>query len=162
MNRRLWINRISAAAGVGLLAVAALSAVAIIEDVGAVRAASAREGPATAPAAPARALDLRSLQPVLRRGEAEAGVAIGEFLNGRLGQLGLNVSAAELVSLRPLGRGLELAEVDVQARGDMAAAAAAASWVAVNRESVRLKALTVGSRPDGEAQVSLVLLMVIA
>lgn len=162
MNRRLWINRISAAAGAGLLAVAVLSAVAILDDLGAVRAASAREGAATAPAAPGQALDLRSLQPVLRRGEAEAGVSVGEYLNGRLGQLGLNVSAAELVSLRPLGRGLELAEVNVQARGDMAAAAAAASWVAVNRESVRLKALTVGSRPDGEPQVSLVLLMVIA
>lgn len=162
MNRRLWINRISAAAGVALLAVAALSAIAILDDLGAVQAASSREALADAPAAPTRALDLRSLQPVLRPGKAEPEVVLGEFLNGHLGQLGLNVSAAELSSLRPLGGGLRLAEVHVQARGDMAAAAAAASWVAVNRESVRLKALTVGSRPDGEHQISLVLLMVIA
>lgn len=103
----------------------------------------------------------RALKPLLRRGQATAETAVGEYLNGRLGQMGLAVTSARVTTLRPLGDGLFLAEVEVEARGDAAAAAAAANWVAVNREAVRMSSLSLTSDAAG-GRCRLVLLMVVA
>ncbi len=162
MNRSVWIHRAAALAAIGLGAVALTSAVAIGGDLVAVDRAGA-DTPASGSAPAGRpAGDWRPLKPVLRRNGAEAKIAVGEYLNGRLSQLGLAIVSVETPSVRPLGGGLHLAEVRVQARGEAAASAAAANWVAVNREAIRLKSLSLGMAPDGTGTCTLVLLMVIA
>ena len=162
MNRQIWIQRAAALASVVLAGVALTSVAAISTDLIAIDRAKA-DTVALAPAATApAAVPWRPLKPAVRRNGASAKIAVGEYLNGQLGQLGLNIVSVETPSVRPLGGGLHLAEVRVQARGDAAASAAAANWVAVNREAVRLKSLTVGVGPDGTGTCTLVLLMVIA
>lgn len=162
MNRSVWISRGAAGASVALIVIALSSIVAIGGEVIAVDRAKA-DGPTIQPAITARpASAWKAVRPALRRNGATAEVAIGEYLNGHLGELGLNVVSVTAPTVRPLGGGLHLAEVRVQARGDAAASAAAANWVAVNREAVRLKSLAIGSGPDQEGTCTLVLLMVIA
>jgi len=162
MNRSVWISRCAAAASAVLIVVALTSVVAISGEIIAVGRAKADE-PAVPQAASARpAPAWKAVRPALRRNGATAEIAIGEYLNGRLGELGLNVVSVTTPSVRPLGGGLQLAEVHVQARGDAAASAAAANWVAVNREAIRLKSLTLGVGPDQEGTCTLLLLMVIA
>lgn len=160
MNRALWINRGAAVAAFVLAGVALTSSLAIGRALSAVGEA---RGDAPTPALkPATRPLPAAARPALRRNGASAGIAIGEYLNGQLGELGLNIVSIETPTVRPLGGGLYLAEVQVQARGDAAASAAAANWVAVNREAVRLKSLTVGLGPDQDGLCTLVLLMVIA
>lgn len=157
-----WINRASALACVMLAGVALTSAIAVLADLRAVhdasRAAAEAEPPppATTPRPPA------GLKPLIRHGAAAPQVALNEYLNGKLGGLGLNVVSAETVSLRALGNGLQLAEIRVEANGDAVAAAAVANWVAVNREAVRMTSLAMTVAPDGAPRCSLVLLTVIA
>ncbi len=160
VNRILWTNRGAALAAVVLAGVALTSSLAIAKAVLAVGEARA-DAPASARKPVARPLPATT-RPALRRNGASARIAIGEYLNGQLGELGLNVTSVETPAVRPLGGGLHLAEVHVQARGDAAASAAAANWVAVNREAVRLKSLNVGLGPGQEGLCTLVLLMVIA
>ncbi|MDI6623293.1 MAG: hypothetical protein QME55_01060 [Brevundimonas sp.] len=161
MNRKVWLHRAAGVAALGLTGVALVSAVAIGGDLQAV--ASARDSAAAVALSSAKGSGPWTAgQPLLRRNGANAQIAVGEYLNGRLGELGLAVLSAEAATLRPLGGGLHLAEVRVQARGDAAATAAVANWIAVNREAVRLKSMTLGLGSDGEGTVSLVLLMVIA
>lgn len=159
MNRQVWIHRAAALAtvvfvGIALTALGAAGADLIAVD----RAKADTPAGASAPAA----VRWQPLKPAVRRNGASAKVAIGEYLNGRLGELGLNIISVETPTVRPLGDGLHLAEVRVEARGDAATSAAAANWVAVNREAVRLKSLAVGVGPDGSGTCTLVLLMVIA
>lgn len=162
MNRRVWIHRAAAAASILLVGLTLTSVVAIGGDLLAVDRAKADTG-APAPTGSARpAVPWRPLKPAVRRNGASAKIAVGEYLNGQLGQLGLNIVSVETPTVRPLGGGLHLVEVRVQARGDAAASAAAANWVAVNREAIRLKSLAVGVGPDGTGTCTLVLLMVIA
>ncbi len=162
MNRQVWIHRAAALASVVLAGVALTSMAAIGGDWIAIdRAKADTIAPAPAATAPSAA-QWRTLQPSVRRNGTSAKIAVGEYLNGQLGQLGLNIISVETPSVRPLGGGLHLAEVRVQARGDAAASAAAANWVAVNREAIRLKSLVVGVGPDGTGTCTLVLLMVIA
>ncbi|TPW00751.1 MAG: hypothetical protein FD125_2962 [bacterium] len=162
MNRQVWIHRAAALASLVLAGIALTSVAAIGGDLVAIDRAGADTGiPRPAASAPA-AVPWRPLRPAVRRNGASAKIAIGEYLNGQLGQLGLNITSVETPSVRPLGGGLHLAEVRVQARGDGAASAAAANWVAVNREAIRLKSLAVGVGPDGTGTCTLVLLMVIA
>lgn len=162
MNRQVWIHRATALASVVLAGIALTSVVAIGGDLIAIDRAKA-DSATSAPAASAPpAAPWRPLKPAVRRNGASAKIAVGEYLNGQLGQLGLNIVSVETPSVRPLGGGLHLAEVRVQARGDAAASAAAANWVAVNREATRLKSLAVGVGPDGSGTCTLVLLMVIA
>lgn len=162
MNRRVWILRATALASVLLAGIALTSMAAIGGDLVAVDRAradtSATEPTRAAPPAPG----WRPLQPALRRNGGSAKIAVGEYLNGRLGEMGLHIVSVETPTVRPLGDGLLLAEVHVQARGDAAASAAVANWVAVNREAVRLKSLAVWVGPDGSGACTLVLLMVIA
>lgn len=162
MNRSVWIRRAAAAATLALAAVCAVSAAAIGADLAAVTAAAAGDGSVSTPREPRHEMDVATLRPMLRSGKAEPGPAVGEFLNGRLGELGLHIVSADVASLRPLGGGLKLAEVRIQGRGDLAAAGAVANWVAVNRQAVRLKSMDVNSGADGESLTSIVLLMVIA
>lgn len=162
MNRTTWISRGAAAAAVVLAVIALSSMVAIGREVITVDRAKT-EGLTAAASAPVRpAPQWKAVRPALRRNGTTAEIAIGEYLNGRLGELGLNVVSVTAPDIRPLGGGLQLAEVHVQARGDAAASAATANWVAVNREAVRLKSLTLGVGPDQEGTCTLVLLMVIA
>ena len=162
MNRQVWIHRATALVSVVLAGLALISVSAICGDLIAVDRARA-DTPASAQVLAARpAVAWRPLKPALRRNGVTAKIAVGEYLNGRLGQLGLNIISVETPSVLPLGGGLQLAEVQVQARGDAAASAAAANWVAVNHEAVRLKSLAVGVGPDGTGTCTLVLLMVIA
>lgn len=161
MSRSVWIHRAAALAAVGLAAVILTSVAAIGGDLVAVDRAKADT--ASAPGLVVQTTPAwRPLKPILRREGAEAKIAIGEYLNSRLGQLGLAIVSVEAPSVRPLGGGLHLAEVRVQARGEAAASAAVTNWVAVNREAVRLKSLTLGVGPDGTGTCTLVLLMVIA
>lgn len=162
MNRSVWISRGAAGASVVLIAIALSSIVAIGGEVIAVDRAKADDPaiPRANKVEPAPAW--KAVRPVLRRNGATAEIAIGEYLNERLGELGLNVVSVTSPTVRPLGGGLHLAEVRVQARGDAAASAAAANWVAVNREAIRLKSFAIGPGPDQEGTCTLVLLMVIA
>lgn len=159
MNARLWINRAAAAACLLLSGLAVASAVAIAGDVGAVNAA--RSGAMSQPATDGEAKAPAALRPILRTNAAMPNVAIGEFINVRLGDLGLFVSAVDVASVRPLGGSLRLAEVRVTATGRLVDIAAVANWVAVNREAVRLKSITVSQGADGRGGSTLVLLMVI-
>lgn len=162
MNRQVWIHRATALASVVLAGIALTSVAAIGGDLVAIDRAKADTGtPAPATSAPS-AVGWRPLMPAVRSNGASPKIAVGEYLNGQLGQLGLNIVSVETPSVRPLGGGLHLAEVRVQARGDAAVSAAAANWVAVNREAIRLKSLAVGVGPDGTGTCTLVLLMVIA
>jgi len=158
MNRIVWRNRVAAAGALVLGLVALTSAVSAVGDLLAVRAAGAGLGAAPAAAFTAPA----GLRPVVRRTNADSKVAIDEYLNVRLGALGLGVSAVEVVQVSPIGHGLQLAEVQVRGRGGPAAAAAAANWAAINREAVRVKSMTVTVDPSGQDICTLVLLMVIA
>lgn len=161
MNRQVWIHRATALASAVLAGIALTSVAAIGGDLIAIdRAKADTATPAPTASAPS-IVPWRPLKPAVRRNGASAKIAVGEYLNGQLGQLGLNIVSVETPSVRPLGGGLHLAEVRVQARGDGAASAAAANWVAVNREAIRLKSLTVGVGPDGTGTCTLVLLMVI-
>lgn len=162
MMPKLWINRVAGLACVVLAGVALTSAIAVVGDLlvvhNAAQAATAGAPPVSRsiPGVPA------GIKPLLRRGGATAQVAVNEYLNGAFGTLGLNVVSAETVSLRPLSNGLQLVEVRVEANGDATAAAAAANWVGVNREAVRMTALSMNAVPDGAPRCSLVLLVVIA
>ena len=162
MNRKVWVHRAAALAAVLLAGVALTSVATARADLAAVDRAKADTPVPVASATVPPAVRWRPLKPALRRNGASAKIAVGEYLNGQLGQLGLNIVSVETPTVRPLGGGLHLAEVRVQARGDAAASAAAANWVAVNREAIRLKSLTVGVGPDGSGTCTLVLLMVIA
>lgn len=162
MNRQVWIHRAAALASVILAGIALTSVAAIGGDLVAIdRAKADTATPAPATSAPS-AVAWRPLKPAVRRNGASAKIAVGEYLNGQLGQSGLNLVSVETPTVRPLGGGLHLAEVRVEARGDAAASAAAANWVAVNREAIRLKSLVIGVGPDGTGTCTLVLLMVIA
>jgi len=161
MMPKLWINRAAGLACVVLAGVALTSAIAVAGDLLAVHDAGRTADAATAGPEPTLRAPAR-MKPLLRRGAAAPQVAVNEYLNGKLGTLGLNVVSADVISLRPLGNGLQLAEIRVEANGDAVAAAAAANWAGVNREAVRMTALSVSAGPDGTARCSLVLLAVIA
>ena len=160
MNARVWINRAAAAACVLLLGLAFASAVAIGGDVAAVNAARRTDAPP--PATGSSMTAPAALKPLLRANAATPNVAVGEFINLRLGDLGLFVSAVDVASVRPFGNGLKLAEVRVTAAGSLSDIASVANWVAINREAVRLKSMTVEQGADGRGGCTLVLLMVVA
>ncbi|MNN79664.1 hypothetical protein D3C81_1963270 [compost metagenome] len=99
---------------------------------------------------------------MLRVGAGQPKTAVAELLNSQLGGLGLTLTSVEVSSTRPLGASLRLAEVRVEAKGDAAAAQAAAEWVAINREAVRMKSISTGLGPLDDPVASMVLLMVIS
>lgn len=160
MNRMLWLRRGAAAGVVALGALSLVSVAAIAGDVLAVQRAASEDRPPSE-AAPRRR-PLPGLKPILRLGAASPDVAIGEHLNGALGQSGIVVSSVRTASVRSLGGGLRLAEVRVEGRGELAAAGEISRWVAVNREAVRLKELTAMTSPEGDGRISFLLFMVIA
>ena len=162
MMRTVWMRRATAGAAVGLIVMSTASAIAIGLDLRAVSEAQAQAQAPVAIAHESPPPTLVGLKPLLRSNAPSPDVAIGEFLNGALGQTGLVLASARTVSVRPLGGGLRLAEVRVEGHGDLSTAGAISSWVAVNRVAVRLKSMTATSGPQGEASISMVMLMVIA
>jgi hypothetical protein len=162
VNRQVWIHRASAFAALVLAGIALTALAAAAGDVITVNRAQADLPAQISSASNGGASRWQPLKPLLRRNGAPAKTAIGEYLNGTLGEVGLNISSVETLTVRALGGGLLLAEVQVEARGDATASATAANWVAVNREAVRLKSLVVELGPDGSGTSTMVLLMVIA
>lgn len=161
MKREVWIRRGAAMATLALGALAIASTVHVVVEVWRVRAA---EAAAVTPKRDAVAPTTKWTAPVpmLRVGAGQPKTAIAELLNSQLGGLGLTLTSVEVSSARPLGNGLRLAEVRIEARGDAAAAQAAAEWVAINREAVRMKSISTGLGPQDDSVASMVLLMVIS
>lgn len=161
MNREVWIKRGAALATLALGALAIVSTAQVGVDVWRVRAAEA------AAVTPKRVAVTPTTKwtapvPILRVGAGQPKTAVAELLNSQLGGLGLTLTSVEVSSARPLGNGLRLAEVRVEARGDAAAAQAAAEWVAINREAVRMKSISTGLGLQDDPVASMVLLMVIS
>lgn len=161
MNRSVWIRRCAAVATLALGALAIVSAAQVGVDVWRVRAAE------TAAVTPNAAAVLATTKwtsplPMLRVGAGQPKTAVAELLNSQLGGLGLTLTSVEVSSARPLGNGLRLAEVRIEAKGNAAAVQAAAEWVAINREAVRMKSISTGLDPQDDPVASMVLLMVIS
>ncbi|QDH72312.1 hypothetical protein [Brevundimonas sp. M20] len=156
----VWFRRAAAVAAVGLGLVTLASLIAVVGDVMAVRAA--RAGAPVSASPPAQSPRPPSLHPLVRAPGTDPETAIAEYLNVRLGELGLLVNGADTVSVRPLGGGLKLAEMRITGSGDALAVGSVANWVAVNREAVRLESLVLARGAEGRGQVTLVLLMVVA
>lgn len=161
MNQEIWIRRSAAVATLALGALVIVSTVHVGVDVWRVRAAEA------ATVMPKRAAVTPTTKwtapvPILRVGAGQPKTAVAELLNSQLGGLGLTLTSVEVSSVRPLGSGLRLAEVRVEAKGDAAAAQAAAEWVAINREAVRMKSISTGLGPQDDPVASMVLLVVIS
>ena len=158
MSREVWVRRAFACVAV-VSAMAGLAATFyIVDDVHAVAVAKGPE--ATARPAASRAT-WTSPKPVLR-GAANPATAVNEYLNGQLGPLGLEIISIGQPSIRPLGDGLKLAEMRVEARAEAPAATAVAQWVAVNRDAVRMKSMSLGVGSDGDGVATIVLLVVVS
>ena len=158
MNRRIWLPRIAAAVLLTGLVGCAAAGLAIADDLAAVDSARSRlPAPTPVPSIPwTRPL------PALRVGRGEPRAAVGEFLDGQLSRLGIEVLTLETPSVRPLGDGLRLVEVTVTGRGAAGALEAVAAWAAMNHQAVRLKSLQVASEADGQGRITLSLLVVVA
>lgn len=161
MNRELWIRR-GAALGVGVcLILGGTSIASIMDDLGAIRGASAPPGTASRERGNPSADRSADPEPVIRAG-TNTKTAIDEYLNGQLGALGLTITSITPSSVRSLGGGLKLAEVRIEAKAEGPAAITVAQWAAVNREAVRMKSLSMGIGADGEGVATIVLLVVVA
>lgn len=163
MNRQVWIHRAAAVGAVVLGVITIASTVSIAGDWNAVAHARSAPGESVVrrtsrAAAPA----WRPAGPALRVARGDPKIAIGEYLNGQLGEVGLNIVSVDVPSVRGLGSGLKLAEVRIEARGDAKAVAGAVNWVATNHDIVRLRSVSMGVGPTGDGVATLVLLMVIA
>lgn len=161
MNREIWTRRGAAIATLALGALVIISTAHVGVNVWRVRAAE------SAAATPRRVSTETTAKwttpaPMLRVGAGQPKTAVAELLNSQLGGLGLTLTSVEVSSTRPLGAGLRLAEIRVEAKGDAAAAQAAAEWVAINREAVRMKSISTGLGPLDDPVASMVLLMVIS
>ena len=161
MNREVWIRRGAAVATLALGALAIVSSARVGVDVWRVHAA-ATSAAAAKPVAVSPPAKWTTPVPMLRVGGGPPKTAVAELLNSQFGGLGLTLASVEVGSTRPLGDGLRLAEVRVEARGDAAAAQTAAEWVAINREAVRMKSISIGLGPQDDPVASMVLLMVIS
>lgn len=161
MNRDVWVRRGAAVATLALGAVVIVFTVHVGADVWRVRASEAAPFSQKRVIAPAKEKWTRPL-PLLRTGPGQPKTAIAELLNGQLGGLGLTLTSVDVGAARSLGDGLRLAEVRIEAKGDAAAAEAAAAWIAINREAVRMKSISTGLGPQDDPVMSMVLLMVIS
>lgn len=161
MNQGIWLRRSAAVATLALGALVISSTAHVGVDAWRVRAAEAAAVAPKPVAVPVAAKWAKPV-PILRVGAGQPKTAVAELLNSQLGGLALTLTSVEVSSARPLGNGLRLAEVRVEARGDAAAAQAAAEWVAINREAVRMKSISTGLDPQDDPVASMVLLMVIS
>lgn len=162
MNRTVWLHRGSALAVLIGVSLTVSGTAGIARSLMEVRDAEAAT-PVAPPTAASTTSALWKPPPVaLRVQSGDAKASIGEFFNGKLGDLGLLTTSVETTSLRPLGEGLKLVEVTIRAKGRLEAAIDVSNWIAVNREAVRLQSITVSSTDQGEAQLTLVVLTVIA
>lgn len=136
-----WPHRL-AAVGVIVLAVVTLGSIvsAIANTFAVVQAGDRLEaGPTTA--VDAAAPEWVAPVPLMQVGDGDPKALLGERLATEIRNAGLATTRVEVTSLRPLGSGLRLAEVQVTATGEAAALLALANWVAVNRATVRMETL---------------------
>lgn len=159
MNRELWLRRVAAVVTVLCAFLAIGAAVRATGDVGAV--IQARGGNSAVPVVSGDA-DWQPPRPAVKAAQGQHAAAINSHMNARLSALGLVPTNVSVGDLQPLGGGLSLAEVRIEAQGDAKAALAAAQWTAVNREAVRLKSLALSQDPTGGGQIVMVLLVVVA
>lgn len=155
----IWTRRACVAAALVCGGLALSGALGIAQD-----ALDVREAQATAPASAfggRRSPSWIRPEPVLRLDGQDGTARIGAFFNARLGELNLLSTSVEVTRLRPLGDGLQLAEVTVKAKGGSAAVQTLAEWVAVNREAIRATSLTVVP-VEGEIAATLTVVMVVA
>tara|TARA_R110002051_G_scaffold41530_7_gene86134 strand:- start:19744 stop:20229 length:486 start_codon:yes stop_codon:yes gene_type:complete len=161
MTIKPWLSRALALTAVVCAGLTLSSAVAIISAV--VDVGRAKKDPV--PTAVSTAITPQpwtSPLPVLRLADRDPKAQIGEYLNGQLGGLGLTLQSVEVTSMRPLGGGLQLALVKIEGRWSIDDGQAAANWVAVNRDAIRLTSMTIAAEPDGQERSSLNLLIVVA
>jgi hypothetical protein len=100
-------------------------------------------------------------KPLLRANNS-AETLIGEVLNVRLSRLGYSNATVRAGPLRPLGGGLYLTEVRIEGRGDAETAANVANWVAINRNAVRMKSLSLGVDSQNKGALTILLEIVVA
>lgn len=160
MNRQLWLNRGLATLILGCIFLSLAGLVSIFDNLSAVDQAREPLVSADLPRATSSNATVVA-KPALRAGVGEPSVAIGEYLNGQLGSLGLSITTITVPSVRPLGGGVRLAEVRVQTKAQADQIAALAQWAAVNHEAIRLKSVVLGMTPEGEGTASFILLMAI-
>lgn len=153
-----WSHRL-AGAGVVILAIVSLISIgSAVGDVLAVEQAKRQLGTPSPAASPAA---WQQPVPLMQIGDGDAKALLGERLATDIRNAGLATTEVELTSLRPLGGGLQLAQVSVTATGEAPALMALANWVAVNRSAVRM--VTLDSQvSDGPSVHKLTLLVVIA
>jgi len=161
MTLKPWLPRALALTALICAGLTLSSTVAIIRTLISVNQAGAEPAPAVAPTASAPQ-PWTSPLPVLRLEGHDPKIQIGEYLNGQLGALGLTLQSVEVTSMRPLGGGLHLALVQVEGRWSIDDGQAAANWVAVNRDAIRLTEMAIAVGPDGQERSTLKLLMVVA
>ena len=82
---------------------------------------------------------------------------IGEVLNTRLSDFGMQVVGIDMTTRRPLGRGLELQSATVRARGSAEAGLKVLSWLKANERAVSVESVTAHAGPSGAAEWTFIL-----
>lgn len=100
--------------------------------------------------------------PLVRTAPAQRQAALTAALTSQFAQMELEIVGINERGRRTLGEGLQLVEVEVQARGEVSDAYSLIAWAAVNREAVRLVSASTNPDPDGSGVWSYVLLVVTA
>lgn len=153
-----WPHRL---AGAGILVLTIVSLISITSAVGDVLAVEQAKRQLGTPSPAASPAAWQQPVPLMQIGDGDAKALLGERLATEIRNAGLATTEVELTSLRPLGGGLQLAQVSVTATGEAPALMALANWVAVNRSAVRMLALD-SQVSDGPSVHKLTLLVVIA
>lgn len=136
-----WANRL---AGVGVIVLGVIALESIIStttNTFAVLQAGDRLEAGQTTAADVDAPEWVAPVPLMQIGDGDPKALLGERLATEIRNAGLATTSIEVASLRPLGGGLRLAEVRIEATGEAAAVLALANWVAVNRATVRMETL---------------------
>lgn len=145
------------------LAAAAVSVWALAGVVGdrqALEQARAALPPVEAP--PAQPAGWATPAPLVRSAPAQRSSGLNETLSGQFARMELEIVGIHERSRRALGDGLQLVEVEVQARGEVGDAYRLIAWAAVNREAMRLVSVSANPDPAGGGVWSYVLLVVTA
>lgn len=100
--------------------------------------------------------------PLVRSTPAQRASELNEALTGQFARMELELVGIHERSRRVLGDGLQLVEVEVQARGEVSDAYRLIAWAAVNREAMRLVSVSANPDPAGGGVWSYVLLVVTA
>jgi hypothetical protein len=155
-------EKLNAAAGAGMfgaIAVLVWSLTGMFTDQQALAKARAALPPT---AAATVVVDWTRPTPLIRQGPAQRQARLVETLTEQLARTGLEVLAINTRNQRPLGDGLYLIEVEVQARGAFTDARTLIAWAGVNREAVRLTSVSADPDPAGGGVFSFALWVVAA